>query len=275
MREGGALPPRTMWEIAPERSLEAGKETMLRPLCVAVSVIALVGSSGCGASDTESGEPAGAGSGTSIPVVAYEPTFEPSNFSNPTTIDNPLLTWTPEVSRAYLKDENQTLDMSVHDQPVTHGGLECLQVSSNVHDESVATLENRYAFYAQDDAGNVWCLGEEVWGPDEFDDSRSWEAGVDGALPGIAMPAAASVGLTYRQGYSANHAEDWAQIIDIDVDVPATRYLPAFSGCVKTTNWSALSPERIENRVYCPEVGMVSAEVVEGGTGLVELWDAD
>ncbi len=248
---------------------------MARPLCVVVSVIALVGLSGCGASDTETGEPAGAGSGSSIPVVAYEPTFEPSNFSNPTKIDNPFFTWGPEFSRAYLKDENQTLDMSVHDRPVTHGGLECLQVSSNVDDENATTLETRYAFYAEDDAGNVWCLGEEVWGPDGFDDSRSWEAGVDGALPGIAMPAAASVGLTYGQGYYANHAEDWAQIIDIDVEVRATLYLPAFSGCVKTKNWSALGPERVEHRVYCSEVGMVSAEVVEGGTGFVELWDVD
>lgn len=58
-------------------------------------------------------------------------------------------------------------------------------------------------WFAQDADGNVWYLGEEST---EYEDGEgvstegSWEAGVDGALPGIVMPAEPTVGQAYRQG---------------------------------------------------------------------------
>ena len=44
----------------------------------------------------------------------------------------------------------------------------------------------------------------------------SWEAGVDGALPGIIMPADPQMGMTYREEYYKGHAEDGASIISTD-----------------------------------------------------------
>ena len=47
-------------------------------------------------------------------------------------------------------------------------------------------------WYADDDLGNVWYLGEDTATYDEHgnleDREGSWEAGVDGAEPGIIMP---------------------------------------------------------------------------------------
>ena len=39
------------------------------------------------------------------------------------------------------------------------------------------------------------------------------EAGVDGALPGIVMPAAPEVGDTYRQEFDRGEAEDLAEVV--------------------------------------------------------------
>jgi hypothetical protein len=53
-------------------------------------------------------------------------------------------------------------------------------------------VERTLDWYAQDRDGNVWYLGENSF---EMKDGRfvkagdSWEAGVDGAQPGIIMPA--------------------------------------------------------------------------------------
>ncbi len=52
-------------------------------------------------------------------------------------------------------------------------------------------IEDTIDWYAQDADGNVWYLGEDTA---EFEDGKvktkkgSWEAGVDGALPGVILP---------------------------------------------------------------------------------------
>ena len=71
-------------------------------------------------------------------------------------------------------------------------------------------------WYAQDACGNVWYLGEET---KEYENGKvvstkgSWEAGVDGAQPGVIMPASPRPGMRYRQEYYAGHAEDRAEIL--------------------------------------------------------------
>ncbi len=53
-------------------------------------------------------------------------------------------------------------------------------------------VEDTFDWYAQDDAGAIWYLGEdtaEFEGGEIVSRDGSFEAGVDGALPGIAVPA--------------------------------------------------------------------------------------
>jgi hypothetical protein len=59
-------------------------------------------------------------------------------------------------------------------------------------------------WYAQDSEGNVWYFGEHTieYKHGKPVDNGSWEAGVDGALPGIALPAEPDVGMTYPEEYS-------------------------------------------------------------------------
>ena len=47
----------------------------------------------------------------------------------------------------------------------------------------------------------------------------------------------------------------------------------SFTDCVRTEAWSGLEPDVLENKWYCPDVGVVREETVRGGTEVVELTD--
>ena len=103
-------------------------------------------------------------------------------------------------------------------------GIE-VRVVHDVVTEDGEVIEDTFDWYAQDADGNVWYFGEET---KEFEDGKvsttagSWEAGVDGAQPGILVPAEPEVGMTYRQEYYAGEAEDAAAVLSLDekVEVP-------------------------------------------------------
>ena len=69
-------------------------------------------------------------------------------------------------------------------------GISAVVVRDTVYVEG-ELAEDTYDWFAQDRDGNVWYLGEVT---QEFENGErstpgSWEAGVDGALPGIVMLA--------------------------------------------------------------------------------------
>src|SRR5687767_12522074 len=83
-------------------------------------------------------------------------------------------------------------------------------------------IEDTVDWYAQDADGNVWYLGEdtaEFEGDKITTKSGSWEAGVDGALPGIMVPADAVDGMKYRQEYYAGEAEDNGEVLSVGEQV--------------------------------------------------------
>ena len=87
-------------------------------------------------------------------------------------------------------------------------------------------IEDTFDWYAQDGDGNVWYMGEDTA---EFEDGKittrggSFEAGVDGALPGIVMPAEPRDGMRYRQEYYKGEAEDNGEVLSTEemAEVPA------------------------------------------------------
>lgn len=79
-------------------------------------------------------------------------------------------------------------------------GVTARVVSTTVSEEGMVVEDNR-AWYAQDAAGNVWYLGElarELEAGRVTSTKGSWEAGVDGARPGVIMPARPRPGLAYK-----------------------------------------------------------------------------
>jgi hypothetical protein len=135
-----------------------------------------------------------------------------------------------------------------------------------------AIVEDTFDWYAQDRAGNVWYLGEDTA---EFREGKvtsragSWEAGVDGALPGIAVPAHPRPGMRYRQEYAAGRAADNGAVLSTDemADVP----LGHFTDLLLTKDTNALEPDVLEYKLYAKGVGPVLTLDVSGGSGREEL----
>jgi hypothetical protein len=137
---------------------------------------------------------------------------------------------------------------------------------------SMIKQEDTLDYYAQDDAGNVWYMGEisrDCEGDKCTRNEGSWIAGEDifnigtNAKPGIIMLAhpSAHVGDTYRQEYYPGHAEDTAQVVATDVTVHLTRthaLAPkTFHDCIKTKEKTALEPGVTAFKYFCPKVGFV------------------
>ena len=133
-------------------------------------------------------------------------------------------------------------------------------------------VEDTYDWYAQDHEGNVWYFGEETA---EYEDGEivstagAWEAGVDGALPGIAMEADPTVGDSYRQEYYPGEAEDMAEVVQTGVSEEVA--FGAFDDLIVIEEWTPLEPEVVEEKSYALGVGVVLETTVQGGSGRIEL----
>jgi hypothetical protein len=129
-------------------------------------------------------------------------------------------------------------------------------------------------WYAQDRAGNIWYLGEATT---EYRNGRpvstegSFEAGVDGAQPGIAMPARPRPGLSYRQEYYEGHAEDRAAVVTVGqerVEVPFGHFRRRV---LMTRDLVPLEPRVQELKFYARGIGPVLSVHTDGAGGRAEL----
>jgi hypothetical protein len=154
---------------------------------------------------------------------------------------------------------------------VVHGVVATVVRDTVYLDDEI--VEDTKDWYAQDSQGNVWYLGEDTC---EFENGEcvshagAWEWGVDGALPGILMPASPIVdGRRYYQEYYPGEAEDVGEVVAVglSVTVPAGTY----SDCIKTHDTSTLDRSLDEMKYYCRGVGTVKVEEPEA---LVELRSA-
>ncbi len=133
-------------------------------------------------------------------------------------------------------------------------------------------IEDTFDWYAQDADGNVWYLGEdtaEFEGGEVTTTEGSWEAGVDGALPGVIVPADPVDGMRYRQEYYAGEAEDNGEVLSTEeqVEVPHGH----FTEVLMTKDTSTIQPEVLEYKLYAPDIGPVLVLGVSGGGGREEL----
>jgi len=87
--------------------------------------------------------------------------------------------------------------------------------------------------------GNVWYFGEdshEMSGGVPTSSAGSWRTRVDGAQPGVVMPADPKVGLRYRREYLVGQAEDMARVLALG-EKAAVPY-GSFDELVLTRDWS-------------------------------------
>jgi hypothetical protein len=199
--------------------------------------------------------------------------LDPAQFT--TRIDNRYWPMTPGSRWIYRQVEGkgspQRVVVTVTDKTKTIIGIQARVVHDVVTDEG-QLVEDTYDWYAQDATGNIWYLGEDT---KEYDNGKlattegSWQAGVDGAQPGILLPAEPKWAMAYRQEYYKGQAEDAAQVLSLDMraKVPAGR----FGHLLVTKEYTPLEPDLVEHKFYAPGVGPVLAITVKGGSGRMEL----
>jgi hypothetical protein len=150
-------------------------------------------------------------------------------------------------------------------------GIEARVVSDVVSDHG-KPVEVTKDWYAQDSKGNIWYFGEDTieYHHGHASDNGSWEAGVDGAMPGVALPAKPKVGMTYREEYSKGIAEDQSRVLALDAqaEVPAGH----FKNVLMTEDFSPIEPDVSEIKFYAKGSGQaVLAIDVSGGTDMEQL----
>jgi|CXWL01.1.fsa_nt_gi uncharacterized membrane protein YkoI len=192
----------------------------------------------------------------------YFPTITPSEFS--ATVNNPYFTLVPGTKFTYeaKKPEGiERIEVTVLNETRVIMGVETRIVRDQVFLDG-DLIEDTLDWYAQDKEGNVWYFGEETA---EYENGvissthGAWEAGINGALPGIVMKAKPRVGDTYYQEYLKGEAEDKAEILAINETV-AVPY-GTFIGCIKTFDYTALDQNSLEHKYYCKETGWTTLEV--------------
>ena len=205
-------------------------------------------------------------------LVIPTPDPDPQDFME--GIDNPYLPLVPGSVWKYTNSSpegDETIVVTVTDQTKVVAGITATVVHDVAKDPTGKVLEDTYDWYAQDTAGNVWYLGEDTTAYDGRKTSKegSWEAGVDGAEAGLAMPAEPRVGDGYAQEYLKGVAEDRGEILATDATVSIG--YGDYDDVVPTEDTTPLEPDLVEQKYYAPGVGVVMEKTVQGGEELVEL----
>lgn len=214
-------------------------------------------------------------------------------------------------SGLYSSSGEKTVTVEIEGLSTDFTALEVLDIEWIQEDcegefvESEVTLD----WYAQDDVGNIWYMGElsrsfdEEDGCDEgdFDPSTptntddecyagSWEAGVTAGedddavtgMPGIVVPSNYPFGLegqplsngTYYMQEVAYEAEDMAKILKLSTPLSVEDGMDPgeYDECRKVKEWNPYEPgASVEHKWYCADgAGLVLIEGVGGGPTEVE-----
>ena len=237
---------------------------------VAVAATAMMILSGGGVAYAASGDQG------SLPQGSDPVQLDPADFS--TKIDNPYWPMAPGDRWVYRETDttgtNQTVVIEVTDKTKTiANGIEARVIRDTVT-ENGAPVEVTDDWYAQDKAGNIWYLGEDTA---EYKNGKvttragSFEAGVDGAQPGIAMPANPEPGLSYRQEYYKGEAEDKASVITVGEEQVQVPFGYFNKDVLMTRDLVPLEPKVQELKFYAPNVGPLLSVHTDGAGGRAEL----
>lgn len=205
----------------------------------------------------------------------YAPVIDPANFV--LVVDNPYMPLIPGTTFIYegkTEKGNEHIEVIVQTESKSIMGINCVVVLDTVTVDGQLE-EQTLDWYAQDKQGNVWYFGEDS---KEYKNGKvvstkgSWEAGVDGALPGIVMQANPVVNQTYRQEYYKGEAEDWATVLSLTESVSLP--IGSYTDVLMTNEWAGLdNPPVYEHKYYARGIGFLMTKYVKGGfeLKLIEL----
>lgn len=219
--------------------------------------------------------------------------FDADNFDNPLTIDNDFLPMVPGTTQTYKAEGADGCEVNVttvtnEEKTITIDGASIqtrvvrdLAYEDPNCDGTLILVERTDDWYGQDDAGNVWYFGEDTEDCEPTADPNdpptavvcsagpgAWEAGVDGAEPGIVMLVEPDNGDQYHQEFYEGFAEDQAKVTGVSVKVILKRddaiALDPDTNCIKTKEWNPLDPGHVEQKYYCEGIGLVAVDEHHG-----------
>jgi hypothetical protein len=254
---------------------------MIRKLALLLAAAGLV-AAGCTKSPASTASSSGAPSQTGANPVASSPSsvptptataIDPANFVD--TIDNqwfPLLPGSRYVYRGVKNGETAIDVVTITGETKVIDGVKSLAVR-DVLKLGGKLAEKTEDWYVQDRQGNVWYFGEDTA---EYNDNGkvvstegSWQSGVDGARPGIFMPADPQTGQSFQQEFYPGQAEDHFVVLDM----LGTGKVPygSFKDALVTAEWTPLEPRVLTEKFYLKGIGQVKEIDVAGGDEHTEL----
>lgn len=207
-------------------------------------------------------------------IPTPEPTVDPefaledldsALFDNPTEINNkwfPMTPGTQYVFEGFTQDGGKEIAHSiiftVTDLTKEIAGVRT--VVAHILDYSDGELvEAEIAFYAQDNEGNVWFLGEypEVYEYGQVVEAPAWIPGLKGARAGIVMKADPQLRMpSYAQGWGpAVGWNDRGRVVALGEQtcVPVACY----ENVLVTEEFSQSQPDAFQVKYYAPGVGNI------------------
>lgn len=230
---------------------------------VALSLVLAAAGCGDGSATPDRVTPSAGGTATDPLVSAKD--FGSATFTASDVVDNewfplePGTRWTWE-GHAYDDDEliDRKVVITVTDLTKVIDGVRARVVWDRDYNDGTME-ESEIALFAQDDAGNVWQLGEY---PEEYDDGKivktpAWIAGVEGAKAGLAMKADPQLGTpSYAEGWGPQVGwNDRAEIVRMGerVCVPVDCY----DDVLVIKEYAVTIPDAFQLKYYAGGVGNI------------------
>jgi len=201
--------------------------------------------------------------------------FDKHNFSNSLNIDNkyfPLKPGTTFVYNGTTEGVPSSDVFIVTDQTKKVDHITARLVQDFAYEDG-QLAEFTDDWFAQDDDGNVWYMGEFTTVVETNSHEGSWEAGKHGGKPGIFMEANPKVGDIYQQEFRRGVAEDSAEIASVTESV-CVQY-GCFDNVLMTTETTPLEPGLEEHKFFAPGVGDIQELVTQGGSEILKLTNID
>ena len=246
---------------------------LLWPLAALLGLLTIAGLAGFSAGEATASPAAGGHSAKTALPCRQIARFDDDDFPRRPRISNrflPMVPGTRMILEGQAEGVPHRVEFTVTDLTKEVDDVRTLVIwdTDTSEDELV---ESELAFFAQDEDGNVWNLGEY---PEEFEGGEfvgapsTWITGEDGAKAGVHMPAQRGVSSRlYLQGFAPEiDFLDCARIVDRfeQTCVPAG----CFDDVLITHETNLLDPEGgIQSKFHAPRVGIVRVGSVDPPTG--------
>ena len=248
---------------------------LIAPIAGSLAALTLVACAGGDPANSDA-TPASGDPNRGLPQGSEAVRLDPADFT--TTIDNPYWPMSPGSKWVYRETDSTGKKEKVV-VTVTHktkriaNGIKA-RVVRDVVSEKGKPVEITDDWYAQDKQGNIWYLGEAVRNYEHgklVDRAGSFEAGVDGAQAGVAMPANPMPGLSYRQEYLKGEAEDKGAVITVGQEQVQVPFGYFNKKVLMTRDLVPTEPKVQELKLYAPGVGPLLSMHTDGPGGRAAL----